>query len=315
MNLLSVLMAVCSGIVVYNLIQLLAVRGELNNIKRRVNVLAQRDELEAVRGKVLEEKKKKKERRGGIQMVSEKMESELAAAGIKISGEEFLQIWVIAIFGPALILAMFQVSVITIMAVMIMGLALPPMMISNARKKKAALFNKQLGEGLMVMSNSLRAGYSFQTAMESIAKDMQPPLSQEFQMTLREMEMGLPLETALKHMVERTKNDDVKILVSAILISSQVGANLADVIDSIAGTIRERIELREQVGVLTAQGKLSGMIVGLLPVALVLFLMITNPSYILEFVETPIGIVMIIVGIVMEIAGFVVINRLVDIKY
>lgn len=315
MNLLSVLMAVCGGVVVYNLIQLLAVSGELNNIKRRVNVLAQRDELEAVRGKVLEEKKKKKERRGGIQMVSEKLESELAAAGIKISGEEFLQIWVVAIFGPALILAMFQVSVITIMAVMIMGLALPPMMISNARKKKAALFNKQLGEGLMVMSNSLRAGYSFQTAMESIAKDMQPPLSEEFQMTLREMEMGLPLETALKHMVERTKNDDVKILVSAILISSQVGANLADVIDSIAGTIRERIELREQVGVLTAQGKLSGMIVGLLPIVVVLFLMITNPSYIMEFVETPIGIAMMIAGIVMEIVGFVVINRLVDIKY
>lgn len=315
MNLLSVLMAVCGGIVVYNLIQLLAVRGELNKVKRRVNVLAQRDDLEAVRGKVLEEKKKKKERRDGIHMVSEKMESELAAAGIKISGEEFLQIWVVAIFGPALILAMFRVSVITIMAVMIMGLALPPMMISSARKKKAALFNKQLGEGLMVMSNSLRAGYSFQTAMESIAKDMQPPLSEEFQMTLREMEMGLPLETALKHMVERTKNDDVKILVSAILISSQVGANLADVIDSIAGTIRERIELREQIGVLTAQGRLSGTIVGLLPIVVVLFLMITNPSYIMGFVETPIGIAMMIAGIVMEIMGFVVINRLVDIKY
>lgn len=315
MNLLSIFIAICSGVVIYNLIQLLAVRQELNGVKRRVNSLARRDDLESVRGKVLEEKKKKKERRGGTQVVSEKLEEELAAAGIKISGEEYLRIWLMAIFGPAVLLAIFRVSVVTILAVMAVGLALPPMVISNARKKKAVLFNKQLGEGLMVMSNSLRAGYSFQVAMESIAKDMQPPISQEFQMTLREMDMGLPMETALRHMVERTKNDDVKILVSAILISSQVGANLADVLDSISSTIRERIELREQVGVLTAQGRLSGMIVGLLPVVMVLFLMVTNPSYILDFIETPLGIALLVAGAVMEVVGFIVINRLVDIKY
>ena len=101
----------------------------------------------------------------------------------------------------------------------------------------------------------------------------------------------------------------------AVLIASQVGANLADVLDSISGTIRERLELREQVQVLSAQGRLSGLIVGLLPIGIVLFLMISNPSYIMEFVENPIGIALIGVAVLMEAMGFFVINRMVDIKY
>lgn len=315
MELLAVLVAVCAAIVMYNAIHLFAIRHELNSIRRRVTTLTVREDIEAVRVKVLEEKKKKKKRRKGLRFVSDKLEEELAAAGIKISGEEYLRIWLIAIFGPATVLGIMKVSVITILAVVVLGVAIPPMIISNAYKKKAKLFNKQLGEALMIMSNSLRAGYSFQTAMESIAKDMQPPISDEFRLVLREMDMGLSMENALKHMVDRTKNEDVKILVSAVLISSQVGANLADVLDSISGTIRERLELREQIQVLSAQGRMSGMIVGLLPIGIVLFLMISNPSYIMEFVGSPIGIALIFVAVAMEALGFFVINRMIDIKY
>lgn len=315
MKILIVFIAICAAVVIYNLICLLGMKREETGVRKRVGNLVGRAAIDDVRGEVLKEKKNKQQRGSGWKIASEKLEGELAAAGIQISGEEYLRIWVMVTFLPALVLIWMGVSVITAFAMMVLGLLIPPLLVGNARKKRAALFDKQLGEALLIMSNSLRAGYTFQQSMESIARDMQPPLSDEFKIVIREIDMGASMETALKHMVERTKNDDVKILVSAVLISSQVGANLADVLDNISGTIKGRLEMKEQIKVLTAQGRLSGIIVGAIPIVLFLVLMIINPTYIGSFIATPIGIGMLMIGIVMEVVGFIVINRIIDIKY
>lgn len=315
MKIVVVFIALCAAVVIYNLICLFGMKREETGVRRRIGNLAGRTNADDVRGEMLKEKKQKQKRSSGLKFVSAKLEGELEAAGIQISGEEYLRIWVMVTFLPALILLLLGASIITAFAFMILGLMIPPMMVGNARKKRASLFDKQLGEALLIMSNSLRAGYTFQQSMESLSRDMQPPLSDEFKIVIREIDMGASMETALKHMVERTQDDDVKILVSAVLISAQVGANLADVLDNISGTIKGRLEMKEQIKVLTAQGRLSGVIVGGLPIVLFLVLMIINPTYIGGFIATPTGIGLLMVGIVMEVLGFIVINRMVDLKY
>lgn len=315
MKLLIVFISVCVAIVIYNLICLVGMKREESSVRKRVAGLSEQKGISDVREEILKEKKNKQKKGIGWKIASEKLEGELAAAGIKISGEEYLRIWILVTFLPAAALMVLGYSAITAFAVMILGLLIPPMLVGRARKKKASLFNKQLGEALLIISNSLRAGYTFQQSMEGIAKDMQPPISDEFKIVIREIDMGASLEDALRHMVERTRNDDVKILVSAVLISSQVGANLADVLDNISGTIKGRLEMKEQIRVLTAQGRMSGIIVGAIPVVLFLVFMIINPTYIKSFIETPIGVGMLMIGVVMEVLGFVVINRMIDIKY
>ncbi|MGN0267466.1 MAG: type II secretion system F family protein [Lachnospiraceae bacterium] len=315
MKTIVILIAICAAVAIYNLICLFGGKQEETGVRRRIGNLAGRSSANDVRGEVLKEKKQKQKRGSGLKLVSEKLEGELEAAGIQISGEEYLRIWVMVTFLPALILLLLGGSVITAFAFMILGLMIPPILVGNARKKRSSLFDKQLGEALLIMSNSLRAGYTFQQSMEGLSRDMQPPLSDEFKIVIREIDMGASMETALKHMVERTKNEDVKILVSAVLISSQVGANLADVLDNISGTIKGRLEMKEQIKVLTAQGRISGMIVGAIPVFLFLIFMIINPSYIGSFIATPMGIGMLMIGVVMEALGFIVINRMVDLKY
>lgn len=315
MKIVIVFIAICAAVVIYNLICLLGMKREETGVRRRIGNLRRHIATEDVRGEVLKEKKQKQQRGKSLKFVSEKLEGELEAAGIQISGEEYLRIWVMATVLPALLLLLLGGTVITALAFMVLGLMIPPIIVGNARKKRASFFDKQLGEALLIMSNSLRAGYTFQQSMESISRDMQPPLSDEFKIVIREIDMGASMETALNHMVERTKNDDVKILVSAVLISSQVGANLADVLDNISGTIKGRLEMKEQIKVLTAQGKMSGMIVGALPIVLFLVLMIINPSYIGSFIASPTGIAMLMFGLVMEVIGFIVINRMVDLKY
>lgn len=151
--------------------------------------------------------------------------------------------------------------------------------------------------------------------MESIAADMQPPISTEFAKTLREIRYGVKQEDALYHMVERVQNKDLGLLVSAVVISSQVGANLSEILDNISETIKDRIKIKNDVKILSSQGRISGLIIGILPIVLALFLMIVNPDYIVSFFETTIGKIMVGTGVVLEIIGFTIVNRIVDIKY
>ncbi|MPN07539.1 hypothetical protein SDC9_154809 [bioreactor metagenome] len=116
-------------------------------------------------------------------------------------------------------------------------------------------------------------------------------------------------------MSDRVENTDLNLLISAVLTSSQVGANLSDILDTISDTIKDRIRLREEIRVLSAQGRISGVIIGLLPVVLLLFLMMLNPEYINEFVSTNLGRILLGTGLIMEIIGFMVVSKIVDVKY
>lgn len=150
--------------------------------------------------------------------------------------------------------------------------------------------------------------------MEGIAQDMQPPISTEFGRVLREIHYGVKQEDALNHMVERTKNKDLELLVSAVMTSAQVGSNLSDILDTISETIRDRIKIKQEINTLTAQGRMSGLVIGLLPIFLVLAIMLMTPSYFTGFFESTLGKILLVVSIVLEVTGFVFINKIISIK-
>jgi len=311
------LISAFSGILVYLIFTLILPSKRKAIMKKRYSKYFKKTDFDDVQVEVLKEnhKKSKKKKSHEIQLASKEISNYLLMSGVKLRPTEFVLIWVFSAILPALIAFLISKNFITSMGVGIIGLAIPPILVQRSRKKLENEFNKQLGDSLTVMGNCIKAGFTFQQAMESIAAEMQPPISTEFTKTLREVHYGVSLEDALKHMVERVKNKDLDLLVTAVLISAQVGGNLSDIIEVVSSTVRDRLKIKAEVRVLTTSGRFSGIIIGLLPVIVILLLMVINPNYFQSFASSGIGKLMLAVSVVLEITGFIVINKIVDIKY
>ena len=312
---LTLVISLSAALAVYCVVLLAFGNSPKEQIRRRIDRLADRTELERVHDTVIKEKKAKRKIEKKTHLISKRFEDNLNASGVPFSAAEYMMLWGGLTLIPGFLTALLGMKPLAVAGICIVGFAIPPVMVSKARAKRQQLFNKQLGESLTIMGNCMRSGYSFQQAMGSIAKEMQPPISIEFGRVVREINYGSTMEQALKNMVERVKNKDLELLVSAVIISNQVGANLSEMLDTIAETVNDRIRLREDVRVASSQGRMSGLIIGLLPVAVILFLMIINPGYFADFAQNTIGKIMLAVSGALEVLGFVVINRMVDIKY
>lgn len=258
--------------------------------------------------------KKETSRRRKVK-VSRVFSQELAAAGIRMRGEEFLGLWLIITVAPAGLMLLLGAHPMSAAAVILLGLILPPLFVQSAKAKRLRKFEKQLGDALLLIANSLRAGFSFLQAMTSIGEEMQEPIGKEFALTVREINMGVDMDSALDNMVERVRSTDLMMTVAAVKIQRQVGGNLLEILVTISATIKDRLRLKNDIRVMTAQGRISALIIGLLPVLLACLLMLINPTYLLKFVQKPAGIAMLTVGFVMEIIGFIFVRKVVTIKY
>lgn len=278
---------------------------------RRVERLSGNTQTERTR-----EKRKREQRTGtgGIRILN-KLSAELSASGILMRPEEYLTVWIVLSVVPAAVTAMASGSAVTAAALAAVGFGLPPFAVRRKKQKRLQLFEKQLGDALLVACNCLRSGLTFQQAMESIAREMPDPIGGEFARALREIRLGSSLERAMEHLQKRIPSGDLQLLVSAVLIQRQVGGNLSEILESISVTIRERLKLKDDIRVLTATGRTSGIVIGCLPIGIALILMLINPSYIEGFFTTKAGIQMLIVAGVMEIVGFLFVRRIVTIKY
>ncbi len=196
------------------------------------------------------------------------------------------------------------------LAGILMGLALLGLRIRRRRKK----FTNQLGDMLTMVANALRAGFSFMQAFELIAREMDAPMGREVQLVVNEVNLGNTLESALDNMQRRVASPDFELVVTAVLIQRQVGGDLASILDTISETIAERVRMRREVMALTAQGRASAMVVGLVPIALAGALSIFNPNYLKPLIETDMGHMFIIAAVVLELIGVLIIRRIVDIK-
>ena len=316
-NMQIFLISVFCGVFIYSIFTLILASSGKAAMKRRLSKYFKRTDFDEVQIEVLKEKRKKaKEGKSHkFQLASKEFSNYLAMSGVKLRANEFMWSWGVVTILPAVIVYFVGNNAITAIGVGIIGLAIPPFIVQRSRKKRENEFNKQLGESLTIMENCIKAGFSFQQAMESIATDMQPPISTEFQKTLREVQYGVSFPDALRRMVDRVKNKDLDLLVSAVLISAQVGGNLSDIMEIISETVKDRLKIKAEVRVLTTSGRFSGIIIGLLPVFIILILMVINPDYFEGFVASDLGKIMLIASVFLEVAGFVTIRKIIDIKY
>jgi len=312
---LVLFISAAGALAVYSILWLAFDNGGKTRAKERINMLTMETDIEKIHELVLLEKKQRRIKIPKINIISTKLEDSLIMSGVKLSAREYLIAWFAAIFLPIMLFSILGKDMVAVLGAGIVGFVIPPILVRRSKAKKQVLFNKQLGEALLIMSNCIRTGYSFQQAMESVANEMQPPISTEFSWIIREINYGVPIDEAMIRMSDRVENTDLNLLVSAVLTSAQVGANLSDILDIISDTIKDRIRLREEIRVLSAQGRISGVIIGLLPVVLLLFLMMINPEYINDFVSTSLGRMLLGTGIIMEIIGFMVVSKIVDVKY
>jgi tight adherence protein B len=308
--------AFSAGLFIYLLVLSIKKPSGKELVEKRFKKYLDTDGISDIQDQLFKEnlKKYRKKKNKKFKIASKEFSDYLTVSGIKLRATEFIYIWITLTYLPILIILFSGMSVITALGVAIIGFIIPPFLVQKARKKRQTEFNKQLGESLVIMSNCIKSGFTFQQSMESIANDMQPPISSEFSKTLREMRFGVNKNDALHHMVERVQNNDLGLLVSAVMTSEQVGGNLSEILDIISDTIKDRIRIKQEVRVLTAQGRMSGIVIGLLPVFIILLLMILNPAYFMSFFEAPIGKIMIAVSVMMEMIGFIIINKIVDIE-
>lgn len=196
------------------------------------------------------------------------------------------------------------------LAGILMGLALLGLRIRRRRKK----FTNQLGDMLTMVANALRAGFSFMQAFELISREMDAPMGREVQLVVNEVNLGNTLESALDNMQRRVASPDFELVVTAVLIQRQVGGDLASILDTISETIAERVRMRREVMTLTAQGRASALVVSCIPIGLAGAVSIMNPNYLKPLVETDLGRMFIIAAVVLQLIGFIIIHRIVDIK-
>jgi tight adherence protein B len=209
----------------------------------------------------------------------------------------------------------------TLAVVFVIGLIAPRYYLGMRQRRRVRRFGEQLPDTITLLANSLRAGSSFLQGLELVTREGRPPISEEFERVVREMSLGVALQPALNNLVRRVDSEDLELMVTAINIQSQVGGNLATVLDSIAYTIRERIRIQGEIKTLTAMQRYSGYVITLLPVGLAGILFLVSPSYITKMFEPepalfglPAGVVFFLIGGISMAIGYVFIRRIVDIK-
>ncbi len=245
---------------------------------------------------------------------AESLDLKMQQAGLPILGSEYLVIAMVGALLTGVVVMMltmqFSVAVLGAFAA-VLGEWFYVLYRIDSRRKA---FVNQLGDCLATVANAMRAGFSFLQAMELISKEMEPPISEEFARAMREINLGNRMEKVLEEMDVRVGSPDYSLVVTAVLIQRQVGGNLAQILDTISNTINERIRMRHEVIALTAQGRASGWILALLPVGLAAVLSVINPEYLRPLIEEPIGQIAIGAALVLEMIGFIIIQRIVDIE-
>jgi tight adherence protein B len=240
----------------------------------------------------------------------ERLEHQLTAANSNMSVGEFVMLR-LAITLWAFVVGWF-VSRQPVAGMLLAGFGwiLPGMWLSSKKNKRAKAFGDQLPDMLTMMTGSLRAGYGLLYAISVVEKEMPEPIASEFGRVLRETALGYSLSDALDHLVTRVQNDDLELIVTAVHIQSEVGGSLADVLETISRTIRERIQLKGQIRAITSQQKMTGTVLTALPFVMGTLLFLISPDYMSGILTPGWPMIMPISAIIMIIMGNFAMNRI-----
>lgn len=242
---------------------------------------------------------------------------ELARADLKLKAGEYLAVMIILGFGAGIVTwFMAGQSILSGVLGFLIGMLIPRFYVKRMQSQRLQNFNDQLADMLNLMVNGLRAGYSTMQAMEAVSRELPAPISDEFRRVVQEMQIGLPMDQTLENLLRRIPSDDLDLVIAAINVQREVGGNLAEILDTISHTIRERVRIKGEIRVLTTQVIYSGRFLAMMPLIILAALFLLNRSYMMQFFnpETRIvGIPMLILGGLMIIAGYFVMNKIASI--
>lgn len=239
----------------------------------------------------------------------------LARANVKLTVAEYAGSHFVAAAGLFAVSYILTTNIITASILGLIGVFLPRIIVGRLVNQRLYAFEEQLADTLGLWVNALRSGYSVLQAMEAIAQDAPEPTMTEFERVVREVQLGISMEDALDHLLERIQSEDLDLVVTAVNIQREVGGNLAEILEVISHTIRERIKLKGEIRVLTSQGRITGYLISFLPIGLALFLNVASPGYMGQLFENRgCGWPMLGVGLALIGIGMAVIQKIVDIE-
>lgn len=241
------------------------------------------------------------------------LSTQLARADVKLTVGEYVGLTVIMVVTLGALAHTWRRDVLITSVASLVGFFAPRAYVALRRGRRLRAFNEQLADTINLMVNSIRAGYSMMQAMRAVSDEMGPPASTEYGRVVQEVQLGIPLEDALHHMLRRVPSEDLDMMITAISVQREVGGNLAEVLESISYTIRERIRIHGEIRALTGQSRISGYMVALVPVVLAGAVYLINPEFMGLLFEHTCGHIMIGVAVAGIGAGFFVISKVVDI--
>ena len=327
------------GLVILILVVILvfALRGNRKDVTDRLDRFAGRSEEEA---EAQAQKRKGKSTSALTEQVDKaiagrgfagKMQRDLAQANLKFTVAEFIGLRVIAAIVGGVIGYIVEIirglgaPIVLIGIGVVVGFFVPTIYVRQAKGRRLRAFNNQLGDTITLLANSLRSGYSLLQSMEMVSRESPPPVSEEFRRVVQEVGLGLSTQDALSNLFRRVPSDDLDLMITAINIQHEVGGNLAQILDTIGHSIRERVRIKGEIRVLVAQQRISGYVVAGLPIMLAVILAFITPSFMAPlftiglppFVAEP-GkegwICMPVCAGILMLIGFVIIQRIVNIE-
>jgi tight adherence protein B len=255
-------------------------------------------------------------RRVAKSSMGDRVARELARADLKFKVAEYYALVFMATVVVALVAYIIQPSWISAVIGAVIGFFIPRFYVKRQQTVRLNKFNDQLSDMLNLMVNGLRAGYSVMQALEAVSRELPAPISDEFHRVVQEMQIGIPMEKALENLLRRIPSDDLDFVVTAINVQREVGGNLSEILDTISFTIRERVRIKGEIRVMTAQVRTSGTVLSLIPVFLTLALWFISPEYIGSFFDRgPIcGGLAVATVVIMIASGYFVMMKIADIE-
>ena len=255
-------------------------------------------------------------RRAAKSPMGDRVARELARADLKFKVAEYYALVFISTLVTGLVAYIIQPNPVSAIIGAIIGFFIPRFYVKRQQVVRLNKFNDQLSDMLNLMVNGLRAGYSVMQALEAVSRELPVPISDEFHRVVQEMQIGISMEKALDNLLRRIPSDDLDFVITAINVQREVGGNLSEILDTISFTIRERVRIKGEIRVMTAQVRTSGTVLSLIPVFLTLALWFISPDYIGSFFDRGPVCGWLAVGtvVLMIASGYFVMMKIADIE-
>lgn len=294
-----------------------------------VSIMSERSLVEERLGRFMEDDRAQPQEDAGGSIITEwlnrrvakssmgdRVARELARADLKFKVAEYYALVFMSTAVVALLAYIIQPNYISAIIGAVVGFFLPRFYVKRQQVVRLNKFNDQLSDMLNLMVNGLRAGYSTMQAMEAVSRELPTPISDEFHRVVQEMQIGIPMEKTLDNLLRRIPSDDLDFVITAINVQREVGGNLSEILDTISFTIRERVRIKGEIRVMTAQVRTSGLVLSLIPVFLSIALWFISPDYLASFFDRGPTCGWLAVGsiVAMIVSGYFVMMKIADIE-